>query len=534
MGLSGERMNAVMEGCEFIGLGSFCAVSRALQALGVKKVSYPLDWTRSPIEGVIHLIDTEFADFLTHTVECDKGRAGLLLGGSDWGGSFWHHDIRDPKVRADMQRRIERFYGRREVPATKPRMFVRAVNSTSEVLQTLRLAAALRRALPRSTVYLLICIDNQSLVGPLTLTCAEGEHVLFYTLHESLYDESGAPWTMERQSEAYAEAMAYAARLWAGQSVPFGVEEVPSLEALHDLLAPFHGGDPRTEMFWPHRPPAPLAASVSFSTMPCGLATRIPVGSHGQLVSVSSFGSYPATVQECSAPRLTVPRGVLSPSTTLVEPSLMTWMPTVESGGRSAMTPYSTPAAHRELTPPTATTSWVPPTARTTRAVSPLPFSLVPTLDCSASRIPSLGPLPPSKSFNGSCASSPRECQATLSAASPSHVKPVARGLTPTGQRASPRLGPRSRDPVSRTPRHPVITPAMSPLVSGDGESPSMRAARYCRGTTGSPSRLVVGGVRPNSRLQSSPVHSREIDSSPSRMYSGSRLSPALRCRDHH
>ena len=50
---------------EFIGLGCSCVMSYGLQALGLKKRTYPFDWLRSPIDGVIHLLQTDSEDFLT-------------------------------------------------------------------------------------------------------------------------------------------------------------------------------------------------------------------------------------------------------------------------------------------------------------------------------------------------------------------------------------------------------------------------------------------------------------------------------------
>ena len=47
-------------GCEFISLGCFCAVSHAFQLLGLKKNSYPFDWVRSPMEGIMHCLDSQF------------------------------------------------------------------------------------------------------------------------------------------------------------------------------------------------------------------------------------------------------------------------------------------------------------------------------------------------------------------------------------------------------------------------------------------------------------------------------------------
>lgn len=220
LGLNDDKASKFLERCEFISLGSYCGVSRALQALGLKKFSYPFDWLRSPIEGVAHLMDSDFADFLTFSIMEDKGQVGKLYGSTRWGGSFWHHDPEQPKTRDDFVRRIERLYGLQEVPPNKPRVFVRAVNSTRELDSTLVLYEALCRALPRAEVFLLMLIDFQSETGPLKITGAGsvGDHVLFYRIHESLFAENGRNWTMQQESEAYAEGIAFASGVWAGRA----------------------------------------------------------------------------------------------------------------------------------------------------------------------------------------------------------------------------------------------------------------------------------------------------------------------------
>jgi len=254
LGLCEPSTASLVDQCEFISLGCYCAVSRSLQALGLKKLSYPFDWTRSSMAGVIDLVQDEFEDFFEYSLEEDKGPLGRVFGDTSWDGSFWHHDIHSAKVRADFTRRIDRFLGLREVPDTQARVFVRAVNSTSELSDTLRLRKALRRALPKAFCYLLILIDFQPVSGPLRLTGSAGHDTLFYRIHESLYAQNGAHWSMEKQSEAYAEAIAFATRVWAGRPDAVSrVEEVHNLSLLKSSLMPFEGGKTGSELFFPRR-----------------------------------------------------------------------------------------------------------------------------------------------------------------------------------------------------------------------------------------------------------------------------------------
>lgn len=239
------------DGSEFISLGSYCGVARALQAIGIKRFAYPFDWVRSPIEGIIHCLETSFHDFLTYSTCRNEGQKGMLYGSSRWGGSFWHHNPELPQTRDDFTRRIERLYGFREedVPLSKPRVFVRAVNSTRELDAVLQLYRVLERLLPDTNVYLLVLVDLQGETGALQLS--GHDKIIFYRIHEALFADNGRHWTMQAESEAYAEAIARACSIWTGLSN--SVQTVPGLEALGSLCEQFDGGNPATDLFFPMR-----------------------------------------------------------------------------------------------------------------------------------------------------------------------------------------------------------------------------------------------------------------------------------------
>lgn len=250
-GLQAGRAHEFAEACEYVGLGSFCAVSRALQALDLKNFSYPFDWTRSSLTGLLHCLDHNFSDFLTHTSCKDHESAGVCFSCA-WGGSFWHHDPTEPQSRQDFARRIARLYGQGEVPLSKPRVFVRSINSTDEVYLIPKLMQTLRWMLPGVTVYLLLLVDNQPAPGFMRL---QGVHdVVIYKTGETLFSNGGAAWTMQEQAEAYGEAIALATHLWADGDLQPRVEDVASLPELFARLVPFFGGDASTEMYWPSRP----------------------------------------------------------------------------------------------------------------------------------------------------------------------------------------------------------------------------------------------------------------------------------------
>jgi len=239
---------------EFVSLGAYCAVCRALQVLGLRKRAYPFDSVRSPIEGIIHCLDSEFEDFLTFTETKQEGTFKVFTG-SRWGGSFWHHNPTAPESKEAFIRRALRLYGQGDVPDTKPRVFIRAINSTKELDSALRLKDALQRALPKAPCYLLLMIDMQAMAGPIRLSGPEYRNILFYQIHESLFQQhaSGED-MMQACSEAYAEALAFGIKYWSqclDSSTMIGT--CCSLEQLSATLQPFSAGEPANKLFWPNK-----------------------------------------------------------------------------------------------------------------------------------------------------------------------------------------------------------------------------------------------------------------------------------------
>jgi len=158
-------------------------------------------------------------------------------------------------TREDMSRRLVRLYGRGEVPPTRPRVFVRCVNSTREVDSALRLWETLRQALPEAAeVFLLLIVDLQSTTGAMALA---GEcRVLFYQIHETQTcsaTKQGAT-SLKCCAEGYAHAIAFATRFWAGdcetQSL---VRTFSTLAELNAACEQWDGGDPSRDLFVPRK-----------------------------------------------------------------------------------------------------------------------------------------------------------------------------------------------------------------------------------------------------------------------------------------
>jgi len=249
--------------CEFVSLGCFCGVTRALQCLDLKQHSYPFDWVRSDVAGITRCVQSGFKNFASSsfTEKHFAGKDGAFHGGAEWGGSFWHHNPKDPKDAKNFERRIDRLMGRNgEVAADRSRVFLISCNSSADVLLIPQLQAALQDMLPATTIYLLVFVDNQRVQGPVRL--AGQPNVIFYTTGEELFANMGrladgtVNWSEQKHAEIYALGLAVAIRAWAGiQDRAQGLAEVPNVAVLHSQCTPFTGGDCSKELYWPMRAP---------------------------------------------------------------------------------------------------------------------------------------------------------------------------------------------------------------------------------------------------------------------------------------
>lgn len=242
-----------ISGCEFVSLGCFCGVTRALQALGLKKFSYPLDWARSDAQSTANCFRRDFSDFCSSSFRGEGPSAGIELhGGTSWGGSFWHHNPHDAKVKQDFARRIDRLRGKAEVPANKTRAFAISLNSLHDLTVIPELKGLLEDQFPRADVYLLVFIDNQPANGPIHIE-TDDDKTLFWWVHDAMFQDMGKGWTEQRHSEAYAEGIAFAIRVWAGADSFGNIPELASYSSLYERSCNFDGGDASKSLYWPMR-----------------------------------------------------------------------------------------------------------------------------------------------------------------------------------------------------------------------------------------------------------------------------------------
>mmetsp|Transcript_10533 Transcript_10533/g.23529 ORF Transcript_10533/g.23529 Transcript_10533/m.23529 type:complete len:378 (+) Transcript_10533:54-1187(+) len=261
LGLLDTKVAEFLAAVEWISLGNYCAPANAIQAMGLRNFAYPLDWVRSPTRGIIQLFRTDFKDFLSGTPK-PSAEHGIGYHNTAWGGSFWHHDIKNEKVAGDFNRRCQRILGNGEVPKSTPRVFVRTVNSTEELLQSYDLHRALQATFT-APVKLVTCIEFQTGEGPIGLQGPQGDDQLFYRISEKY------SWvnSLEERAEGYWPVIALASKLWAGETQM--IPQVASLDEVKGLCDPIDGGDPATTLFAPergHKPrhsaPAPQPKSV--------------------------------------------------------------------------------------------------------------------------------------------------------------------------------------------------------------------------------------------------------------------------------
>lgn len=212
------------------------------------------------MEGIVHCLGSKFEDFLTFSSFRYEG-ALKVYENSRWGGSFWHHDLEAPGVQEDFERRIARLFGHIDVEASRARVFVRAVNSTREVEQARELWQSLQRLCPQAKIYLLLMVDLQSEKGPVLLADEPDNSILVYQIHESLYTQAlamqpllGPLQRIQVCSDWYAEAIAFACNVWAGNAEAIAMAKTAqSLADVSAGLEQWDGGCAAYQLFCPRK-----------------------------------------------------------------------------------------------------------------------------------------------------------------------------------------------------------------------------------------------------------------------------------------
>eukprot|EP00403_Amphidinium_massartii_P038616 CAMPEP_0178444130 /NCGR_PEP_ID=MMETSP0689_2-20121128/39316_1 /TAXON_ID=160604 /ORGANISM="Amphidinium massartii, Strain CS-259" /LENGTH=492 /DNA_ID=CAMNT_0020068287 /DNA_START=124 /DNA_END=1602 /DNA_ORIENTATION=- len=281
VGMADPEIAAFLAEAEFISLGNYCGIGYGLESVGLRKNAYPFDWVRSPARGIIQLFNNDFKDFFTYgsTEQTDHGPA---FHNTAWGGSFWHHDIQNEKVKASFQRRIDRILGRGDVPDTVPRVFVRTLNSTSELASCVELHRTLQAKFSKTKVYLLVLVEMQDEAASLRLAGPAGDRIFFHRVPVSFAMTAD----IGVRAKGYLPGITAAVRYWVtGKGMP--VQNIKEFRQLHDAFDAFEGKDPATQLYAPVRipatPPTPMPPAVVFSPPP-----TVASGSHpGMMAAVA-------------------------------------------------------------------------------------------------------------------------------------------------------------------------------------------------------------------------------------------------------
>jgi hypothetical protein len=242
LGLNSSAVASFLNEVECLSIGTFCGTSNALECLGLRKCAYPFDWLRSPIEGVMHCLETRFQNFLDYTNVRYEGEHKVFE--TCWGGSFWHHDIESADIKEQLQRRCKRFLGDGDVPCTAPRMFVRVANTSEEVSMATELFAKLQACFPRAQVYLLMILDMQKQARFIRVK-SMNRNILFCLVNEELWLRAGLGVTQQMHNcgDSYASCVAAAIGYWATQRGNPAPEVLRDSAALESIVQNYHGGN---------------------------------------------------------------------------------------------------------------------------------------------------------------------------------------------------------------------------------------------------------------------------------------------------
>eukprot|EP00403_Amphidinium_massartii_P021971 CAMPEP_0178403160 /NCGR_PEP_ID=MMETSP0689_2-20121128/17224_1 /TAXON_ID=160604 /ORGANISM="Amphidinium massartii, Strain CS-259" /LENGTH=286 /DNA_ID=CAMNT_0020024103 /DNA_START=51 /DNA_END=911 /DNA_ORIENTATION=- len=200
-----------MARCEFISLG--CDVTQSLQELGVRRYEYPFDEVDLSMEGVIDSVESEMEELVSlvdqHAGQADMDRhieaspfAGAAIGTPS-----------NPEAVTELAAGVRRFFGFCEVPATAPRVFVRAAATVTDVHLALSLHRSLQDAFPMGRVYLLILAEEEALQAPRHLRSSQWatseDGLLFYSMDAGQQSRGAS-------MKKVAQGIAYAVNVWAG------------------------------------------------------------------------------------------------------------------------------------------------------------------------------------------------------------------------------------------------------------------------------------------------------------------------------
>lgn len=145
-----------------ISLGSWCLMKHYLCINNLSDESYPFDYIRSTLYGIMYHFTNDFKNF-TKYISDVKNEDNILY--FNHGVSFWHHDMNDEKILASFDRKIKRI-----LTAENP-FFIRMCIDKHELYQLNLFDTILKDKYGKYKMILLFC--NQ-------------EHLLFQHYNENI------------------------------------------------------------------------------------------------------------------------------------------------------------------------------------------------------------------------------------------------------------------------------------------------------------------------------------------------------------
>lgn len=193
---------------QLISLGCYCGPKLTFQKIGRGAETLPFDWLRTSLDGVLHMLRTNFQGFFEYTSRLPvPGYEPMVI----YRGklhSFWHDNPDEESMHERYTRRIARLYGmsskdRRKGQETHPTLFVRVAASTDELPRIQELLDELTSIFGKEVFLLLILNWQVSFIGFASLSSIP--NLLVYFADSSIHDREkqtvpGAPYAAAVQS----------------------------------------------------------------------------------------------------------------------------------------------------------------------------------------------------------------------------------------------------------------------------------------------------------------------------------------------
>jgi len=171
------------DGVYCVALGCSAGTKMSLQLMGRGFLPLPFDWIRTTIEGTVHFLNTDFANFFDFdSSQTVPGQASTMYRSTHH--SFWHDDPTSEDVQTNYKKRIANLNGLRE--AKCPLLFVRAVACTEEILAVDLLLDCLHSLFGELACLLLIVDFQHALSG--VFSVEDKDDLLVHFLPASVHE----------------------------------------------------------------------------------------------------------------------------------------------------------------------------------------------------------------------------------------------------------------------------------------------------------------------------------------------------------